>query len=77
MDKNTVDLPTFRRDMKALGYRVSVRSGADFDTATVKRDGLKINGGNVLTPEHLDEHRAFYDYRNRTSVVDGSVRVIF
>lgn len=77
MDRKTVDLPTFRRDMKDLGYRVSTRSGSQFVAAAVKKDGAAINGGNVLTPEHLDEHRAFYDYRNATSVIDGGMRVMF
>jgi len=76
MGKTSVDLPTFRRDMKALGYRVSTRSGSQFVTATVKKDGVAINGGNVLTPEHLEEHRSFYDYRNATSVMDGEMRVM-
>ncbi len=77
MGKTSVDLPTFRRDMKALGYAVTVRTGGEFATATVKRDGEKINGGNVLTPEHLEAHRGFYDYRNGTSVMNGGMRVIF
>jgi len=76
MNRKSVDLPTFRRDMKALGYGVSTRIGSQFVTATVKKDGVAINGGNVLTPEHLEEHRAFYDYRNATSVMDGEMRVM-
>lgn len=77
MGKATVDLSTFRKDMKALGYAVTVRVGSEFATAAVKRDGERINGGNVLTPEHLERHQAFYDYRNGTSVLDGGMRVIF
>jgi len=77
MPKSTVDLTTFRRDMKALGYKVSVSSGSQFATATIKHDGKPVNGANVLTQEHLDEHVAFYDYKNAHSVVDGDMRVMF
>lgn len=77
MTKTTVDLATFRRDMKALGYGVSVRGGSMFATATIKRDGRPVNGGNVLTPEHMAAHAAFYDYRNANSVMDGDMRVMF
>jgi hypothetical protein len=76
MSKRTVDVATFRRDMKELGYGVSTRGGSQFVTATVKKDGVAINGGNVLTPDHLAQHRAFYDYRNATSVMDGGMRVM-
>lgn len=77
MSTQTVDVASFRRDMKDLGYQVSTRTGSQFVTATVRRDGVAINGGNVLTPEHVAEHQAFYDYKNRTSVRDGDMRVIF
>ncbi|MFZ3482184.1 hypothetical protein [Sphingomonas sp. 3-13AW] len=77
MTKETVDLATFRSAMKALGYQVSARSGSMFITASVKRGGKQINGGNVLTPEHLEEHREFYNYKARVSVLDGSMRVMF
>ena len=75
-DRKTVDVAQFRRDMKALGYKVAITTMTDFKTARVSRDGVAINGGNVLTPEHMDEHRAFYDYRNATRVRDDAWTVI-
>lgn len=70
--KPIVQLADFRRAMKALGYRVRTRTNSSFIAALVcDADGNAINAGNVLTPEHVERHQAFYDYRNAHSVRDG------
>lgn len=74
--RQTVSLAQLRADMKAIGYTVAVRTNAEFKAATVSRDGKPINRGNVLTQEHLDEHRAFYDYRESHKVRDGDWIVV-
>lgn len=76
-DRRTVDVAQFRRDMKSLGYGVSVRNLSEFSTAEVSHEDVAINAGSVLTPEHLAAHAAFYEYRKTTRVRDGSRVVTF
>lgn len=75
-DRQTVSVAQLRADLKAMGYTVAVRTNAEFKAATVSRDGKPINRGNVLTQEHLDEHRSFYDYRETHKVRDGDWIVV-
>lgn len=75
--KNTVNAKEFRAAMTALGYQVRIATNAEFKSATVMRNGAKINGGNVLTQEHLDKHAAFYAWKNTHKVVDGDWIVTF
>lgn len=70
-------LDDFRQDMIELGYTVRVTTNSAFRSAKVLRAGVQINAGNVLTPEHIAAHRAFYDYKNAYSVRDGDMVVTF
>jgi hypothetical protein len=73
-----VQLADFRRDMKALGYKVRIRSNSTFSNALIlDENDVAINAGNVLTPEHIAAHQAFYDYKNATSVRDGDWVIVF
>ena len=72
MAKTTVQLAEFGTAMKKLGYTVRIRTHSDFKAARVlDATGKAINAGNVLSPEHLAKHQAFYDYVNNHSVRDG------
>ena len=76
MPKREITQAEMRRELKAMGYNVRTRQGSDFSTATVTLHGDKINGGNVITPEFLAEHREFFDWKNSVSVVDEGWRTI-
>lgn len=70
--KSIVQLSEFRAVMKELGYRVRTKTNTSFIAATVLDiDGSPINAGNALTPEHFEQHKAFFEYRNAHSVRDG------
>jgi hypothetical protein len=71
MSKAQKTLKEFKRDMKELGYKVSITTNSSFKTAKIFHDGRVINMGNILTPEHLQEHKDFYSYKNNNSVRDG------
>ncbi|WP_298842351.1 hypothetical protein [uncultured Salinicola sp.] len=76
MAKREITQAQMRRELKDMGYGVRTRQGSEFSTATVTLDGDKINGGNVLTPEFLNEHREFFDWKNSVSVIDDGWRTI-
>ncbi len=65
-----------RKALKAMGYQVRVRSMSEFSDASVLKNGKRINGGNVLTKDHLEEHQQFYDWKNSHSVIDDGWRTI-
>lgn len=71
MSKIQKTLKEFKSDMKAMGYKVSITTNSTFKTAKIFYDGRVINMGNIITPEHLQEHRGFYAYKNNNSVRDG------
>lgn len=67
-----IDIKTMRRELKALGYKVRVKTYSDFSAATVlDADGDAVNTGNVFPPEWLEKHRAFFDWRKDVKVRDG------
>lgn len=76
MSKREITSAQMRKELKDLGYKVRIKSGSSFSTATVNRDGIQVTGFNVITPEFLDEHKAFFDWRNQVSVVDDGWRTI-
>ena len=76
MAKREITQSEMRRELKAMGYSVRTKQGSEFSTATVSLNGDKINGGNVMTPEFLEEHREFFDWKNSVSVVDDGWRTI-
>ena len=79
------DKPTlagFRKEMKALGYRVTVKRYSDFKAAVVTAaDGTVINAGNVFIGEqgraHLEAHAGYYDYKRRHgSIFEDGWRIV-
>lgn len=76
MTKREINQAQMRRELKDLGYSVRTRQGSEFSTARVMLDGQQINGGSVITPEFLSEHRAFFDWKNSVSVVDDGWRTV-
>lgn len=75
--KITKTLLEFRTDMKNLGYKVNVRTGSEFKMARVMDNGVCINSGNVMSQEHLNRHKAFYEYKQKHNVRDGDWVVTF
>lgn len=76
--RKIVQVDQFRKDMKAIGYSVRTRRNSDFIAATVRdANGNPINKGNVLTPDHFEKHKAFYDYKAGHSVRDDTWIVTF
>ncbi|MBS7671393.1 hypothetical protein [Croceicoccus gelatinilyticus] len=65
-----------RKKLKELGLKVRVKSYSSFSEARVFDGDKQINGGNVLTQEHLDRYAAFYDFKNSHSIVDDGWRTI-
>lgn len=76
MPKREITQAEMRRELKAMGYNVRTRQGSEFSTAAITLHGDKINGGNVITPEFLAEHREFFAWKNSVSVVDEGWRTI-
>ena len=76
MAKRQITAKLMRRELKEIGYKVRVSVGSEFSTAAVFKDTKKINGANIITPEFLEEHQPFFDWKRNVSVVDDGWRTI-
>lgn len=67
-----IQLGQFCKDMAELGYKVRTRQNSAFIAATVTDgQGIVVNSANVLTAEHFQKYKPFYDYRANHKVRDG------
>ena len=64
----TLNIKKARAELKALGYKLNTRTNSTFIEGRVSKDGVQINGGNVITPEFLEEHQAFFDWRRGVKI---------
>lgn len=76
MSKRKITTAEMRRELRAMGYTVRTKAGSSFSMATVLRDGVQVNGANVVTREHLEQHAEFYAWREGVSVVDNGWRTM-
>lgn len=74
--KTEVTLQQARKDLKALGYGVSVVTYSEFKSMHVSKDGEVINTGNVFAKSYLEKHKPFFDYKNAHTVRDGEWKVV-
>ena len=77
MGKRTLTLTEAKAELKALGYRTRVKHHSEFSALRVFAGDVELTGANVITPEFLDEHAAFFDWRNKgVSVADDGWRYV-
>jgi len=80
MMKKEMTLSEVKKEIKALGYKVRVKSYNEFKAITVldPETDTVINGGNVLTAEHLEQYKKYYDWKNAEdrSIHDGNFRCV-
>ena len=65
-----------RRELKEMGYKARITVGSEFSMAAVFKGDQKINGANIITPEFLDEHASFFEWKRNVSVIDKGWRTI-
>jgi len=70
--RTVITLKEFRQSMKAMGYKVRVKTYSDFKAATVV-DAENNNAINLfmMTPAHREKYKAFFNFKNTHAVRDG------
>jgi hypothetical protein len=82
MSKPTITLPEYRKQLKAIGYKIRTKRNSAYIVATIVHieSGDEFHPSDVTTAEKLAKHRAFYDIWNSVSVreddSDIAMRVI-
>lgn len=74
--KRQITPAQMRAELKEMGYTVRIKRNSDFSSAVVTKGGDTVTGPNIITPEFLDKHQAFYDWKNGVSVVEDGWRTI-
>jgi flavodoxin len=71
----TID--TIKKDLKALGYKVTVKTYSDFKSIIVRdHEGITINTS-TITAQHIEKYKKFYDYKKTITarIYDGFMPV--
>lgn len=77
MSRNSeITVKQLRAKLKAIGLKLRTRAYSAFSEGRVYDGEQQINGGNVLTADHLEKYADFYEIKNNFSVVDDGWRTI-
>ena len=74
--KRQITQAEMRKELRQMGYTVRTKAGSSFSSANVSMDGVPVNGGNVLTREHLDKYEDFYSWKNSVEILDEGWRTV-
>lgn len=72
-----MELKEYRAKMKAIGYKVAIKTYSEFKGCSYTKDGVQVPTG-VLNAKTYEAHKAFYELREqcRGKVNDFGYRVV-